>query len=133
MSTGTLQTVIDFLKADAGLKALVSDRVYLELPRTNKVFPCVTVLRMPGGTSSPDMPIDQPRLDVRCWGETYSQREAVYQQIRKYNGAGGFAVGASTILAIDEQQAGADQLAEISESTYWEFIGATYSVAIATE
>lgn len=81
--------LIALLLADAGLTALVANRVYgiplppdQELPVDANGMPHAAVLIQPaGGDDSPAVPVIGPRLYLRCHGPTAPASYAVYRAL----------------------------------------------------
>lgn len=60
----------DYLRADAGVAALVGARVFFGIPKGAKeaTFPLVVVSRVGGGQATGDAPVDVALLQIDCWG-----------------------------------------------------------------
>jgi hypothetical protein len=59
-----------FLRANAGVAAIVGQRVFFGVPKgaTEATFPLVTVSRVGGGDDFSDVPIDVALVQIDCWG-----------------------------------------------------------------
>jgi hypothetical protein len=64
---GALRT---HLRADAGVAALVGQRVFFGVPRGAKeeTYPLVVVQRVGGGQDASEAPVDVALVQVDCWG-----------------------------------------------------------------
>lgn len=64
---GALRT---HLRADAGVVALVGQRVFFGVPKkaTEATFPLVVVQRVGGGSDVSEAPLDVALVQVDCWG-----------------------------------------------------------------
>lgn len=62
--------VRDWLRADAGVAAIVGARVFFGVPKgaTESTFPLVTVQRFGGGQADGEAPLDVALLQIDCWG-----------------------------------------------------------------
>lgn len=58
------------LRADAGVTAIVGQRVFFGIPKDadESTFPLVVVSRVGGGQDGSDAPVDVALLQVDCWG-----------------------------------------------------------------
>lgn len=63
-----------FLRADAGVVALVAQRVFFGVP-DEPTWPLVTVQRVGGGDDFSEAPIDQALVQIDCWGRLYSDTD----------------------------------------------------------
>lgn len=63
--------VRDHLRADAGVTALVGQRVFFGVPRkaTDATWPLVVVQRVGGGQDASDAPVDVALVQIDCWGQ----------------------------------------------------------------
>jgi hypothetical protein len=59
-----------YLRADAGVSALVGQRVFFDVPRSTREssYPLITVARVGGGTDASDVPIDLALISIDVWG-----------------------------------------------------------------
>lgn len=64
-----------FLRADAGVAALVGTRCFFGIPDA-PTWPLVVVSRIGGGDDTSDAPLDQAVLQVDCWGRLYDDTDA---------------------------------------------------------
>lgn len=64
---GLLRT---YLRADAGVAAIVGQRVFFGVPRgaTEATYPLVVVQRVGGGQDASEAPLDVALVQVDCWG-----------------------------------------------------------------
>lgn len=60
----------DALKADAGVSAIVGNRVFFGIPKraVEATYPLVTVFRVGGGQATGDAPLDDALVQIDCWG-----------------------------------------------------------------
>lgn len=65
----------DYLRANAGVTALVGNRVFFGLP-ARCAFPAVVVRRVAGGQDPGEAPIDRPLLQIDCWGKPGNKANA---------------------------------------------------------
>jgi hypothetical protein len=87
MSRDVLTAVVDALKADASVTALVSTRVFAgELPPAEAEHmprKAVVVQRVSGSTGIPGyMEVERGAIDCVCWGETIFEAEKLRQATR---------------------------------------------------
>ena len=89
-STDPLTGIVSYLRGDVGLDALVDNRVYREeLPRDRVVdMPekCIVVTssgRIPIGLDSSYVRHGVVRIDLRCYGETFTEGRAVYWEANR--------------------------------------------------
>lgn len=91
----------DYLRANAGVVALVVQRVFFGIP-DNPVWPLITVSRVGGGDDLSEAPIDVALLQVDCWadGRNKAQAHAVASAVRDALAAirGAVAVNGTTVL-----------------------------------
>lgn len=79
--------VRDYLKADAGVAAIVSTRVFYGVPRGGTgdlaaQLPLITV-RQVGGVEDPsEAPIEQALVQIDCWGRSHTAAVAVRNAVR---------------------------------------------------
>lgn len=59
-----------FLRANAGVSAIVGTHVFFGVPRkaTEDTFPLVIVQRVGGGDDPSEVPIDVALVQIDCWG-----------------------------------------------------------------
>jgi hypothetical protein len=59
-----------YLRADAGVAALVGARVFFGVPKraAEATFPLVVVRRVGGGQDGSDAPVDVALMQIDCWG-----------------------------------------------------------------
>lgn len=59
-----------YLRADAGVAAIVGARVFFGVPRgaTEATFPLITVQRVGGGADTSEAPLDIALVQIDCWG-----------------------------------------------------------------
>lgn len=62
--------VRDGLRADAGVTAIVGQRVFFGIPKEAKdsTFPLVVVRRVGGGQADGEAPLDVAGIQIDCWG-----------------------------------------------------------------
>jgi hypothetical protein len=84
--------LISFLKASPEVSALVGDRVYGPQAPQSVTFPYLTLLRISGprwrvlrGTDG----VAHPRIQITCWGQTYTQVKTLAEEVRKADGGQG--------------------------------------------
>lgn len=77
--------VRDHLREDTAVAALVGTRVFFGVPE-NATWPLITVQRVGGGDDSGDAPLDQPLVQIACWGamRNKSQARAVADAVRAW-------------------------------------------------
>lgn len=73
------------LRADAGVSALVGQRVHFGVP-TSPTWPLVTIRRVGGGDDPGEAPVDLPLVQIDCWGaeRNKSQARAVADAVRAW-------------------------------------------------
>ncbi len=64
----SVDTVVDWAKANTAISALVSTRVSSTLPKKGLVYPWLTVQRITGLPLYKDMPMDKARIQFNAWG-----------------------------------------------------------------
>lgn len=77
--------VRDALRADPGVTALVGQRVHFGVPSTPQ-WPLVTIARVGGGDDPGEAPLDQPLVQIDCWGaeRNKTQARAVADAVRAW-------------------------------------------------
>jgi hypothetical protein len=85
MSLDIEGAVRDALRANAGVSALVGQRVHFGVP-TNATWPLITVQRVGGGDDPGEAPLDLPLVQIDCWGaeRNKSQARAVADAVRAW-------------------------------------------------
>lgn len=63
---GALRT---WLRADAGLQAVVGNRVFFGVPKRATTWPLITVQRVGGGQDFSDAPVDLALVQLDVWGQ----------------------------------------------------------------
>lgn len=66
---GALRT---WLRTRPAVNALVAQRVFFGVPKPDPVWPLVVVSRIGGGNGVGDAPVDEPIIQIDCWGELYA-------------------------------------------------------------
>jgi hypothetical protein len=79
-----------YLRADAGVTALVAQRVFFGVPRRGALFPLVAIQRIGGGDDPGEAPLDRALLQVDCWGAFSDEAKHI-----RPNKAGAFALAAA--------------------------------------
>ena len=99
------EAVISLLLDDAGVAALVSTRVYPGSRVQGSALPAVVINRVSGApvyTDDGESGLSQARLQVDCWGTTYSSAKGVARAVKAvlsaYNGAVDDAVFQNVLL-----------------------------------
>lgn len=75
----------DYLKADVDVLATAAgSRTYLALP-DKPTFPCITIIRISGGETASEVPLEQAlvQIDVRGRVQQLAETEAVRKAVRK--------------------------------------------------
>lgn len=72
-----------FLKADAGVAALVGTRVFFGSPKQGATLPCIVLTRIGGGDDGSEAAIDQAVLNFSCWGRSKEEAFDVANAVRK--------------------------------------------------
>ena len=62
--------LVTFLKANAGVSAIVAARVFFGLPKgaTEATYPLIVVMRVGGGDDASEVPIDNALVQIDVWG-----------------------------------------------------------------
>jgi hypothetical protein len=83
-------TLYNIITADPGIAALITTRAYPVILPTDPTLPAISYLIV-GGSSTPTMDtsgMQKTRLEVNCWGSTYSDavtlRTAVRNALSEY-------------------------------------------------
>lgn len=63
--------VRDWLRTRPSVQAIAAQRVFFGVPKVDPVWPLVSVFRIGGGNALGDAPVDEPILQIDCWGELY--------------------------------------------------------------
>jgi hypothetical protein len=60
----------DYLRADAGVSALVGQRVFFDIPKATRdsSWPMITVARVGGATDASEVPLDLALMSIDVWG-----------------------------------------------------------------
>lgn len=105
------EAIYSYLKDNAGLAALVSDRIYpLTMPQ-NCTMPAVTYRKVSGPrihTMGTDPGLAYPRFQFSCWGSSYSSAKNVAKKVQAalqdYKGQMGGALGVVVQASIMENE-----------------------------
>jgi len=79
-----------YLRADAGVSAIVGTRVFFGVPRRGAYFPLVAIQRIGGADDPSEAPIDRALMQVDCWGAFADENAHV-----RPNKAGAFVLAAA--------------------------------------
>lgn len=72
-----------FLKADAGVSAIVGSRVFFGSPKQGATLPYIAFARIGGGDDASEAPIDNAVLNLSCWGRSKEEAFSVANAARK--------------------------------------------------
>jgi hypothetical protein len=61
-----------WLRADAGVVAQMSTRVFFGVPKPTATYPLATVQRIGGGPGAGDAPVDEALLQIDVWGDKHA-------------------------------------------------------------
>ena len=66
---GALRT---WLRARPAVQGVVAQRVWFGIPKVDPVFPLVVVSRIGGTNAAGDAPVDEPLVQIDCWGDIHA-------------------------------------------------------------
>lgn len=72
----------DYLRADAGVSALVSTRVFFGIPRNGARFPLAVVRKVAGRQDGSEAPLDVATIQVDAWGTTKANAATLRSAVR---------------------------------------------------
>lgn len=86
-----------YLRANAGIQAVVGGRVFFGVPKSSPTFPLITLSRVGGGDDASEAPIDQAVVMFNCWGgskiEALRAANAIRRALRLIRGKTQVATG----------------------------------------
>ena len=129
----TLAVMVDLLKAQSALNALTSGRIYgAQLPAGGKtIFPCVLIVRTPGGNSDVDVPTESVHFDIRCYGNNQPEANSLYAALQAINGLERTTVGSAHVYRIEEMMGGCDLPEQVSDSERWDCVFCSYILELS--
>lgn len=118
MSLGS--TIFEALSSDAGLSALLLERIYPTQRPPRCLYPCLTWQRIAGGpaqTHSGPLCAEEARLRFTCWAATHEAAEGLSEALRETLPALGPVADVITIA--DGLEADGDRHYFIVETAVW--------------
>jgi hypothetical protein len=74
--------VRDYLRADSGVSALASNRVFYGVPKAGAPATFATVQRIGGGDDPSEAPVDLSLVQIDCWAQTKAVAQSLRDAVR---------------------------------------------------